>query len=184
MVEHSELEEMFYWLYTGCKIRTIFLSSFIVQMIFELSGLVQWVIPHGACSSAWPPSWWRTFSEQTSLPVLTQLHSVRLCSVDVIKQKTVPAPPLFLWVAVGHHEASLQSPILWAEKPSDSSCFSYVLTSRSFTVFVALLYSLSSSFMFFSYCSNQNCTQKSRFGCTVQRRVGKSLPSSSCHCCS
>ena len=62
-------------------------------------------------------------------------------------------------------------------KPRGLRSSSYILLSRPFTTFVVVFWILSNSFMFFLYCGAQTCTQRSRRGCTIQSRVGQSLPS-------
>uniref|UniRef100_A0A8C3C107 Ig-like domain-containing protein n=1 Tax=Cairina moschata TaxID=8855 RepID=A0A8C3C107_CAIMO len=47
-------------------------------------------------------------------------------------------------------------------EPSTLSRSSCVFPSRPFTIFIALLWALSSSLMSFLYCGAQNCTQYSR----------------------
>lgn len=59
--------------------------------------------------------------------------------------------PLF-----SHSEITHQLSLLLAEKASDFSRSSYVLLSRLFTIFVALLLVLSNSFMSFFRCNPQN----------------------------
>ena len=51
----------------------------------------------------------------------------------------------------------------------DRSCPSYALSSRSFSIFIALLWMLYSSIMSFSHYSTQACTQCSGWGCAVPR---------------
>lgn len=50
-------------------------------------------------------------------------------------------------------------------KPSDFSCSSQVLLSRSFAIFV-VFWMLSNSFMSFLYCSAPNCAQCWKWGCS------------------
>jgi len=64
-------------------------------------------------------------------------------------------------------------------KARDFSCSSHLLPSTTFTIFVALLWILSNSFMSFLYCNAENCTQRSRWGHIALSRVGQSLLSSS-----
>lgn len=62
-------------------------------------------------------------------------------------------------------------------EPRNFSHSSYVMPFRPLAIFVALLWTLSNSFMFFLYHGAQTCTQYSRWDCTTQSRVGQSLPS-------
>jgi len=67
------------------------------------------------------------------------------------------------------HEASPQLLCSALSKPRELSCSSYILPSRPFTVFTALLLMPSNSLMSFLYCGAPNCLQCSKWegGCCL-----------------
>ena len=85
------------------------------------------------------------------------------------------APPLPVR-SCSHHEASPQLLCSALSQPRDLSHSSYILPSGLYTSFIALLWRLSNSFMSFSYCGTQTCTQCRRWGCTVQSREINPFP--------
>lgn len=60
------------------------------------------------------------------------------------------------------------------DKPGDFSHSSYIIPSRPFTTFIALL---CNSFTFFSCCGVQTCIQSLRWDSTAQSMAGQSFPS-------
>lgn len=58
--------------------------------------------------------------------------------------------------AAGHHEVSPQPPLSVLSQPRDRTRSSYVLPSRPFPIFIALLWTLSNHSMSF-YCGAQSC---------------------------
>ncbi|GAB0194069.1 myocardial zonula adherens protein [Grus japonensis] len=101
-------------------------------------------------------------------PPLSQLHAIPLGSITGHQREEMNACPFAppREEAVGHDEVSPQSPLSRLNKPRDFSLSSYVFPSRPFAIFVALLWTLSNSFMSL-YCGAQNCMQYSRLRLTV-----------------
>ena len=58
------------------------------------------------------------------------------------------APPV-LMRSCSRHEASPQPALLWAKYATDLSCFSSILSPRPFTIFEALFWMLSRTFLIF-----------------------------------
>lgn len=106
--------------------------------------------PGGGSSSAGPLE-----TEIQLRSPLSHLQAVPLASV-VVGQGAISACPSAPpgGEAVEHHEVSAQS-LLWTE---DFSCSSYVFPSGPYAIFVAILWTLSNSFMSFSYWGDPNCT--------------------------
>jgi len=72
-------------------------------------------------------------------PKSAKLHAISSGPVAVTREQSSELP---WWGAVGLHEASPQLLCSGLNKPRALSCFSYILPSRPFTVFIALLWTL------------------------------------------
>jgi len=127
---------------------------------------VLWTYPWGTCSSAWTHSWWRTFPDiQTELP-LSQLHDTQKCSIAGHQREKISA-----YSSVPHWEEAVMKSLLSLlssrlNKQTDLHSYPYVFPSTLLTIFVALIHTLSNSFLSSKYCGAQNCAQYSRWGHT------------------
>ena len=99
------------------------------------------------------------------IPPLTHFHAVPSGPVVVTESRAQRCPPLPVR-SCSCHEASLSLLCSGPNKPRGLSCSSYLLPFKPFTIFAALLWTLSNSFTSFLYCSAQTCTQYSRRGHT------------------
>ena len=100
----------------------------------------------------------KSFPNSLSESLPTKLHAISLGPVTCFF-------PLY-----SHSEITPQLSLLLAKKTSDFSHSSYILPSRLFNTFVALLLLLSHSFMSSFWCGAQTYIQCSRWGHTVQSR--------------
>ena len=92
---------------------------------------------------------------------LTQLHTISSGNVAVTESRAQRCPPLPVR-SCSCHEASPQLLCSGPSTPKDLSCSSHTSPSRTFAFFLALLWTLSHSFMPFLYCSAQKCTSARR----------------------
>ena len=92
---------------------------------------------------------------------LTPHLSLHWTQLRAVASGPVGAPPLPVR-SCSRHEASPQLLCSVLSKGWDLSLSSYTLPSRTFTIFVAFLWTL--TFMSFLYCATQNSTQYSRWG--------------------
>lgn len=111
--------------------------------------------------------WWRTVSQHPVWPsrVTAPCHSLGSCRCHQWAEiSACPSAPLMRKPQAAMR-SSLSLLCSGLNNSKDLSCSSYILPSRPFTIFVALLWMLSSSLMSF-YCGTQNCTQYLRCGCS------------------
>ena len=139
--------------------------------IWELFPDFSWTLA-GRCHGHWPyqPVLVLNHPLLKNLFLISRLNLPSLFPMVSVtghwREEISSAAPLSSWGAVVHHEFFFQSSVSGQNKPRDLSWFLYVFPPRSFTIFLALLYTLSESLMSFLYCGAQNCTQYSRWGHT------------------
>lgn len=108
-----------------------------------------------------------------NLTLPMQLHAVCLCPVTVTWEiSTAPLlPSRWAISSVSIRPPSLSFIFSGLNRTRDFSNSFYIWSSRLFNIFVALLWMLSNSFMFFLCCSTQTCTRCLRWGWTAQSRA-------------
>lgn len=107
------------------------LSESLVQMLLDASS-VPWSLPWGVCSTAQPPSQWRTFSWYSAWLSPVTAYAIPLSPIAGPQRGEIQHLPLCssTW---GSHRLQWSLP-------------SHIFHFRSFTIIVALLWTLPNSF--------------------------------------